>query len=61
VPAVLWIALIVGAAVTIGFAMIFGMRSTLLHTLMIASLTAPGPGGPVRDAAAPDPLQLSPQ
>jgi Protein of unknown function (DUF4239) len=40
VPAVLWIALVVGAAVTIGFAMIFGMRSTLLHTLMTASLSA---------------------
>ena len=40
VPAVLWAALIVGAAVTIGFAMIFGMSSTLLHTLMTASLTA---------------------
>ncbi|HEY2192753.1 MAG TPA: DUF4239 domain-containing protein [Actinomycetospora sp.] len=40
VPGVLWTALIVGAVVTIGFAMIFGMSSTLLHTLMIASLTA---------------------
>jgi type IV secretory pathway VirB2 component (pilin) len=40
VPGVLWAALVVGAAVTIGFAMIFGMSSTLLHTLMIASLTA---------------------
>ncbi len=40
VPGVLWVALGVGAAVTIGFAMIFGMSSTLLHSLMIASLTA---------------------
>ncbi|MHC1563647.1 bestrophin-like domain [Actinomycetospora sp. C-140] len=40
VPVVLWIALIVGAVVTIGFALIFGMRSTLLHTLMTASLSA---------------------
>jgi hypothetical protein len=40
VPGVLWVALIVGAVVTIGFAMIFGMSSTLLHTFMIASLTA---------------------
>jgi hypothetical protein len=40
VPGVLWVALIVGAVVTIGFAMIFGMSSTLLHSLMIASLTA---------------------
>jgi hypothetical protein len=40
VPGVLWTALIIGALVTIGFAMIFGLRSTLLHTLMTASLTA---------------------
>jgi len=40
VPAVLWVALIVGAAVTIGFTMIFGLRSALLHTIMTASLAA---------------------
>jgi hypothetical protein len=40
VPGVLWTALIVGAVVTVGFAMIFGMSSTLLHSIMIASLTA---------------------
>jgi ABC-type Co2+ transport system permease subunit len=40
VPGVLWTALIIGAVVTIGFAMIFGLRSALLHTLMTASLTA---------------------
>ena len=40
VPAVLWVALVVGAAVTIGFTMIFGLRSALLHTIMTASLTA---------------------
>ncbi len=40
VPGVLWVALIVGAVVTIGFAMIFSMTSTLLHTLMTGSLTA---------------------
>jgi Protein of unknown function (DUF4239) len=40
VPAVLWIALGVGAVVTIGFAMIFGLRSTMLHVIMTASLSA---------------------
>jgi hypothetical protein len=40
VPAVLWVALVVGAAVTIGFTMIFGLRSELLHTIMTGSLTA---------------------
>jgi len=40
VPGVLWIALGVGAVVTIGFAMIFGLRSTMLHVIMTASLSA---------------------
>ncbi|MCD2192857.1 DUF4239 domain-containing protein [Actinomycetospora endophytica] len=40
VPSVLWIALVVGAVVTIGFTMIFALSSTVLHTLMTASLTA---------------------
>ena len=40
VPAVLWIALGVGAAVTIGFAMIFGLRITALHLIMTGSLSA---------------------
>ena len=40
VPAVLWAALGVGAAVTIGFTLIFGISSTLLHSLMTASLIA---------------------
>jgi hypothetical protein len=40
VPGVLWIALGVGAVVTIGFAMIFGLRSTTLHVIMTASLSA---------------------
>jgi hypothetical protein len=37
-PGVLWTALVVGAIVTIGFAMIFALSSTLLQTLMTASL-----------------------
>jgi hypothetical protein len=40
VPGVLWIALGVGAIVTIGFAMIFGLRSTTLHLIMTGSLSA---------------------
>jgi hypothetical protein len=40
VPGVLWTALIIGGVVTIGFAMIFGLRSAVLHTLMTASLAA---------------------
>ena len=40
VPGVLWLALIVGAGVTVGFTMIFGLGSALLHTVMTASLAA---------------------
>jgi type II secretory pathway pseudopilin PulG len=39
VPGVLWLALVVGAVVTIGFSMIFAMSSALLQTLMTASLS----------------------
>ena len=38
VPTVLWIALAVGAVVTIGFATIFGLRSVGLHILITSSL-----------------------
>ena len=38
VPSVLWIALVVGALVTIGFAAIFGLRSVGLHIAITASL-----------------------
>jgi hypothetical protein len=38
VPAVLWIALIAGAAVTIGLAAIFGLRNVRLHLVITASL-----------------------
>jgi len=40
VPTVLWIALIVGAIVTIGFATLFGLRSATLHIVITASLAA---------------------
>lgn len=39
-PGVLWVALVFGAAVTLGFAMIFGLNSTALHTIMTGSLAA---------------------
>lgn len=39
-PVVLWVALVFGALVTIGFAMIFGLRSTTLHAIMTGSLAA---------------------
>lgn len=39
-PGVLWIALVLGAVVTIAFGMIFGLRSTALHLFMTGSLAA---------------------
>jgi hypothetical protein len=39
-PPVLWVALVFGALLTIGFAMIFGLRSTGLHMIMTGSLAA---------------------
>ena len=40
IPGVLWIALIVGGVVTIGFAMLFGLQRAALHSLMVGSLAA---------------------
>jgi Protein of unknown function (DUF4239) len=40
IPGVLWTALIVGGAVTIGFALLFGLQRALLHSLMLGSLAA---------------------
>ena len=39
-PGVLWVALVLGGVVTIGFGMIFGLRSTFLHLFMTGSLAA---------------------
>ena len=36
----LWIALVVGAIVTVGFATIFGLRSAMLHVVITASLAS---------------------
>lgn len=40
IPGVLWIALIVGGLVTIGFALLFGVERAALHLLMVGSLAA---------------------
>jgi hypothetical protein len=40
IPGVLWIALIVGGLVTIGFALLFGLERAALHSLMVGSLAA---------------------
>jgi hypothetical protein len=40
IPGVLWTALIVGALVTIGFALLFGVRRAALQHLMVGSLAA---------------------
>ena len=39
-PGVLWVALVFGALITVGFAMIFGLQSTALHVIMTGSLAA---------------------
>ena len=38
IPAVLWIVLIVGALVTVGFTYLFGLENTRAHRLMVAAL-----------------------
>ena len=37
-PAVLWVVLVVGGMVVVGFAYLFGMENTWAHALMVASL-----------------------
>ncbi|MGY1738693.1 bestrophin-like domain [Geodermatophilus sp. SYSU D00684] len=38
IPASLWIALVVGALVTVGLALLFGLERTALHLVMVGSL-----------------------
>jgi protein-S-isoprenylcysteine O-methyltransferase Ste14 len=38
IPAVLWVVLVVGGVVTVGFTYLFGLESTWAHSLMVASL-----------------------
>lgn len=40
IPAILWVVLIVGGFITVGFTYLFGLRSNAAHTLMVAALTA---------------------
>ena len=38
IPLILWVVLLVGAVVTVGFTYLFGMDSNATHTLMVAAL-----------------------
>ena len=40
VPMILWIALIAGALLTVGFTFLFGLSNTVVHGLMVMSLAA---------------------
>ena len=37
-PIILWVVLIVGGIIVVGFTYLFGLQSTLIHLLMVASL-----------------------
>ena len=37
-PALLWTVLLVGGVIVVGFTYLFGLRSTIVHTLMVAAL-----------------------
>ena|SRR5215211_4874671 len=39
-PGVLWVVLVFGAVVAVGFTYLFGLQSTWVHRLMVMSLTA---------------------
>jgi hypothetical protein len=38
-PTILWVVLIVGGVIEVGFTYLFGLESTTVHVLMVASLT----------------------
>ena len=40
IPGVLWVVLVFGGVVTVGFTYLFGMRNSWAHRLMVMSLTA---------------------
>jgi hypothetical protein len=40
IPGVLWVVLVFGAVVAIGFTYLFGLRNTWAHRLMVMSLTS---------------------
>jgi hypothetical protein len=37
-PAILWVVLLLGGAIVVSFTYLFGLRSTTVHTLMVAAL-----------------------
>jgi len=37
-PAILWVVLLVGGTITVGFTYLFGLQSTTVHVLMVAAL-----------------------
>ncbi len=37
-PTILWAVLLIGGVIVVGFTYLFGLRSTLVHTLMVAAL-----------------------
>jgi hypothetical protein len=37
-PAILWVVLILGGVITVGFTYLFGLQNTLVHLLMVAAL-----------------------
>jgi hypothetical protein len=37
-PTILWVVLIVGGVITVGFTYLFGSENTVVHTLMVAAL-----------------------
>jgi hypothetical protein len=37
-PAILWAMLLIGGVILVGFTYLFGLQSTLVHTLMVAAL-----------------------
>jgi hypothetical protein len=39
IPGILWVVLLVGGVVTVGFTYLFGLEHTSVHTLMVAALT----------------------
>jgi hypothetical protein len=40
IPTILWIILLAGGVITVGFTYLFGLASTRVHTLMVVALTA---------------------
>ena len=37
-PTILWVVLVLGGVITVGFTYLFGLENTVVHTLMVASL-----------------------